>query len=129
MFSSFLSLSHPRIHSFAAKFRFASLHNKVGKSLLIRSGRAPDDLSSIVVCFANGKAYVDSEAVLMIAQGLVTPISVVGTVGRVIPAPLRDVIYEIVSKNRYKFAGEYESCRLDFDGDYDDRFVSDPDLE
>jgi len=111
-------------------FRFASLHRRVGKSLLLRSGRDPDDISSIVVCFPSGEAYVDCEAVLLIAQGLKNPLPIVARVGKVVvPAMLREAIYQYISKNRYKFAlpGEFDSCRVDFDGKYDDRFVSDPD--
>ena len=38
---------------------------------------------------------------------------------------IRESLYKLVSKNRYKF-GENDQCRIDFDGTYTSRFVSDP---
>jgi len=109
-------------------FRFVSLQSKVGQSLLIRSGRNPDDISSIVVCTKNGQAFVESDAVLKIAQGLSGPLSTVGKVGFVVPSVIRDALYHVVAENRYRFgeAEQYEQCRLDYDGEFDNRFVQDP---
>jgi predicted DCC family thiol-disulfide oxidoreductase YuxK len=92
---------------------------------LIRSGRNPDDISSIVLCTKDGRAYVKSDAILKIAQGLDGPLPILGTVGKVVPSFLCDGIYHIVSNNRYRF-GEYDSCRMDYDGEFDSRFVPDP---
>jgi predicted DCC family thiol-disulfide oxidoreductase YuxK len=110
-----------------ARFRFVSLQSKVGKSLLIRSGRNPDDISSIVLCTKDGQAFVESDAILEIAQGLDGPLPIFGVLGKVVPPIIRDAAYHIVSENRYRF-GEYDSCRMDFDGDFESRFVPDPDL-
>jgi predicted DCC family thiol-disulfide oxidoreductase YuxK len=97
---------------------------------LIRSGRSPDDISSIIVCLKDGTAYEDSEAVLMVATGLQEPLPMVGRVGKIVPTFLRDGIFKYVSQNRYRFLGalaeEYDSCRIDWDGEFDDRFVLDP---
>ena len=113
-----------------ANFRFVSLQSKVGQSLLIRCGRSPDDISSIVVCLKSGEAFEDSDAVLMVATGLQEPLPMVGRVGKVIPEFLRDGIFKFISINRYRFLGslaeEYDSCRIDWDGEFDDRFVPDP---
>ena len=102
----------------------------MGKSLLIRSGREPEDISSIVVCTADGQALADSQALLCISQNLVGPVSWLGTVCRfLVPVPLLDRVLEFLSKNRYQLlGGEYDSCRLDFDGEYDNRFVLDPEV-
>ena len=91
----------------------------------MRSGRRPDDTSSIVVCFSNGDAYVESDAVLTIAQGLDGPLSAIGNFGMLLPTPIRDAAYHVVAENRFRF-GEYDSCRMDYDGEYDNRFVPDP---
>ena len=50
-------------------FRFAALQSAVGCALLVRHGRAPDDISSIVLV-ERDRAYRKSDAVLRIAQRL-----------------------------------------------------------
>lgn len=106
-------------------FRFVSLQSKVGQSLLLQSGRRPDDLSSIVVCYYDGTAQVESDAILSIAKGLSGPLPVFGKVGVVVPKTIRDALYQVVSENRWKF-GKSDSCRMDYDGEFDNRFVPDP---
>ena len=122
------SLTHlPPTTFFVAHFRFVSLQSKVGQSLLIRSGRNPDDISSIVVCYPDGQAFVESDAVLKIAQGLNGPLPAFATLGFVVPPVIRDALYHVVAENRYRFGeAQYEQCRLDLDGEFDNRFVDDP---
>jgi predicted DCC family thiol-disulfide oxidoreductase YuxK len=50
------------------KFRFAALQSEVGRALLQRGGRSPDDLSSIVLSTKEGNTYTESEAILRIGQ-------------------------------------------------------------
>jgi len=100
---------------------------------LVKAGRAPDDLSSIVVCQKSGRALVNSDAVLTIAAGLEgKAFKMLASVGKIVPQFLRDAVYSYVSKNRQKlssdeYLGEYlnGSCRVDFDGEFDNRFVPD----
>jgi predicted DCC family thiol-disulfide oxidoreductase YuxK len=101
------------------------LQSKVGQSLLLQSGRQPDDISSIVVCHPDGTAHVESDAILTICKGLSGPLPVVGKVGVVVPKPVRNALYQVVSQNRWKF-GKSDSCRMDYDGEFDNRFVPDP---
>ena len=107
-------------------FRFASMQSKVGQSLLLQVGRQPQDMSSIVVIQSDGTAFFESDAILRISQGLEGPFFVgLGYVGCIVPRFLRDAMYHVVSENRYRF-GERESCRLDFDGEFENRFVKEP---
>lgn len=116
-------------HDAKATFRFVSLQSKVGQSLLIRSGRNPSDISSIVLCLDDGRSYFKSDAILKIAQGLDGPLlPLFGTLGlAVTPKFVRNAVYKVVSENRYQF-GEYKNdqCRLDLDGELDSRFIQDP---
>jgi len=108
-------------------FRFVSLQSKTGKALLMRSGKDPDDISSIVLVTSK-QAYFKSEAVLRIAsklEGKNPLLPVIGTIGRfAVPSFMRDSIYEIVANNRYRF-GEADQCRLE-DDRFFDRFIADP---
>jgi predicted DCC family thiol-disulfide oxidoreductase YuxK len=49
-------------------FRFAALQSDVGRALLQRSGRSPDDCNSIILALKDGNTYAKGEAVLRIGQ-------------------------------------------------------------
>jgi predicted DCC family thiol-disulfide oxidoreductase YuxK len=107
-----------------AKLRFASLQTKVAQSLLLRSGHSPEEANIVMVTKDN--AFFSSDAVSRIciqldAQGL----QWLGQMGQSTPAWIREPIFKYVSSNRYYF-GENDHCRIDFDGIYTGRFVSDP---
>jgi len=107
----------------SGKFRFASLQSRVGQALLVRAGKNPDDISSIVLCEPN-KTYFKSDAVLKIARKLDGSLPILGFMGPVLPSFLRNIVYDFVANNRYRF-GEADQCRIDA-GEFNDRFISDP---
>ena len=112
-------------HDKSAKFRFASLQSNVAKSLLLRDGKDPKTTSDIVLVTSE-KAYYYSDAVARIMSGLDMPVlKFLGVMGRVTPSFARNAVYKVVSGNRFVL-GENDSCRMDFDGEYTSRFVSDP---
>ena len=111
------------------KLRFAALQSHVGRALLQKNGRNADDISSIVLVTSNG-AYVKSDAILRITEELtpfaLLPMRPVAALGRIfVPKILRDVIYDGVAGNRYRIMGKREGCRLDSDGEFEDRFIDD----
>lgn len=112
-------------HDSVGNFRFASLQSKAGRSLLKRSGKSADDISSIVLV-TRDKAYFKSDAVLRIAAKLdgnpILPLA--GNLGPIVPGFIRNRVYDVVANNRYRF-GQSEQCRLDFDNEFGGRFVSD----
>jgi len=109
----------------SGKFRFASLQSNVAKSLLLRDGKDPSSTSDIVLVTPE-KTYYSSEAVARIMAGLDMPaLKFLGIMGQISPSFARNTVYQIVSGNRFMF-GENDSCRMDFDGEYTSRFVSDP---
>jgi predicted DCC family thiol-disulfide oxidoreductase YuxK len=91
---------------------------------MLYSEHDPDDMSSILVIQEDGSCLSESDAVLRIAQGLEGILfqSLVLVGQHLMPTPLRDALYHIVSQNRHRF-GERDSCRLDWDGEYENRFV------
>ena len=107
------------------KFRFVSLQSKVGQSLLLRSGKASNDISSIVLV-TETSAYFKSEAVIRIASKLSghTLIPLITRVGPYVPSILKNVVYDFVARNRYRF-GESDQCRL-WDDSFEGRFIPDP---
>jgi predicted DCC family thiol-disulfide oxidoreductase YuxK len=107
-------------------FRFASLQSRTGQALLLRSGKKASDISSIVLVTTK-TSYFKSDAVLRIARGMNSnpALPLIGAMGPIAPKFLRNVVYDFVADNRYRF-GESEQCRMDFDNEFGDRFVSDP---
>ncbi len=104
----------------SAKLAFAPLQSPTGKMMLTRFGLADDALGSIVL-IENDKCYRRSTAALRIARYLrgLWPILYAFTM---IPRPLRDLIYDWIARNRYRWFGRRDACRLPAPG-IADRFV------
>lgn len=86
-------------------FRFASLQGETAKRLVPDAAK---DLNSFVI-WQNGVAWKRSDAVIRVLIGLRAPgAKILGLV----PRPLRDLVYALVAKNRYRWFGKHESCRL-----------------
>lgn len=93
-----------------ASFKFGALQSEEGVQLLSELGITPDYLDSILLV-ENGKVFKDSTAALKIAKKLsgLWPI-LYGFI--VVPAPVRDLVYRWIARNRYKWFGKMDSCRL-----------------
>ncbi|KAL3702507.1 hypothetical protein R1sor_020529 [Riccia sorocarpa] len=92
------------------KVRFAALQSEAGRALLVRSGRAPDDLSSILLVDEE-RAYIKSEAILGMAKYLQSPFPPLGLAASLVPLFMRDVLYDQIAANRYSIMGQTSSCR------------------
>ena len=92
------------------RFRFAALQSEAGGALL-RSHGLPADQLDTVVLIAGGRAYLKSAAVIEILGGLGFPWSLAAA-GAVLPGALRDTLYDFVARNRYRWFGRTETCRL-----------------
>eukprot|EP00850_Spirogloea_muscicola_P011562 SM000072S21196 [mRNA] locus=s72:255008:256255:- [translate_table: standard] len=103
------------------KVRFAALQSEAGRALLRRSGRAPNDISSIVLVEQDG-SYIKSEAVLKIARYLDFPFPPLSSLGFVAPGFLRDSFYDLVANNRYSILGKRDNCRIS-DNNFKERFI------
>ncbi len=88
---------------------FAPLQGEIALRLLPRSDR--EDLQSIVY-WDGGKLHRRSNAVLHIFSELDFPWGWLSRLGFCVPAFLRDAIYRTVAKNRYRWFGKREHCRL-----------------
>jgi len=111
------------------RLRFAALQSRVGRALLQAHGRRADDTSSIVVVTRDDGALIRSDAVLRLVEELDPPpspwIGIVKAGLSSMPRAIRDVLFHAVYGNRYHIMGRRDECRLDFDGEFDDRFVDD----
>lgn len=110
------------------RVRLAALQSPAGRALLKRSGRAEDDISSIVLVERDG-FYIRSEAVRRIAAGLGAPtlLPLLAAAAAPVPLFLRDKAYDMVADNRYGLFGRTRECRLSDRSpgrEFEERFVT-----
>ncbi|GMY34015.1 DCC family protein At1g52590, chloroplastic isoform X1 [Fagus crenata] len=91
--------------------RFEALQSDAGKKLLRRSGRAPDDISSVVLV-EKDRSYIKSEAVLKIMEYIDLPFPQLALFLQFVPLFVRDFLYDNVANNRYTIFGRSESCEI-----------------
>jgi predicted DCC family thiol-disulfide oxidoreductase YuxK len=91
------------------KLQFASLQSDVGKSIVSKSGldKTPDS----VMLYVDGKLLVRSDAALAISTYLKRPYAY-GIIFKYVPKILRDSVYNLIAKNRYRWFGKKETCRV-----------------
>ena len=94
----------------AERFYLASMQGHVGATLFRQHGLDPTDPISILV-IEKEKVRKDSDAVIAIYEGLGLPWRMM-SLFRLIPAFIRDPIYRLVARNRYRLFGKRETCWL-----------------
>jgi predicted DCC family thiol-disulfide oxidoreductase YuxK len=97
------------------RLRFASLQSEFAAAILKRHSKDPEDLDTVYVVKdynqTNEKLLARSDAILYLGQQIGGIWSVAG-LGKVLPRFLRDWIYNLVARNRYRVFGKYESCMM-----------------
>ncbi|MEQ9367152.1 MAG: DCC1-like thiol-disulfide oxidoreductase family protein, partial [Leptospirales bacterium] len=90
-------------------FRYAPLQGETAARLL--SPEAVADMDSMVFRDARGEFHTRSEAILRIGIQM-GGLWRLGAPGLLIPRALRDRLYSTIAKNRYRWFGKKESCRM-----------------
>ncbi|MBT8231743.1 MAG: DUF393 domain-containing protein [Saprospiraceae bacterium] len=92
----------------SGKLYFASLQGKTASSTLSAS-----DLKNIdtVIYIKDGKTYYRSDAALLAISSLNGLWKSV-LIFRVVPKFIRDRVYNFIAKNRYKWFGKRDACRM-----------------
>jgi predicted DCC family thiol-disulfide oxidoreductase YuxK len=92
-------------------FRFASLQSDIGKSILKQyQVSLPSNIESVIL-IESGKAYFYSTAALRIAGKLSGAYKLLYPL-LIFPSVLRDGVYKLIARNRYRWWGKQESCML-----------------
>lgn len=92
------------------RLRFASLQSAAGQAVLRQHCPTADTLETIVV-IEGDRVRFRSAAALLLARRLPWPWPLL-TVFVICPRPLRDALYAVVARNRYRWFGRRESCML-----------------
>jgi predicted DCC family thiol-disulfide oxidoreductase YuxK len=95
----------------SARFRFAALQSTQAAALLAPLGRVPEVEPQSFILVEDGRVYERSTAALRIARKLPGAWKLLYAFV-VVPRPLRDVVYRFVARNRYRWFGKAEACRM-----------------
>lgn len=97
-------------HDAEKQFLFASLQSQFGQQVLEEYHLSNTTFNSFIL-LRNGKIYQKSTAAILVAKQLQGAINWL-YLCRVIPAFMRDGVYNIIAKNRYKWFGKQDACWL-----------------
>jgi predicted DCC family thiol-disulfide oxidoreductase YuxK len=92
-----------------ANFKFASLQSDIGRQI-IRDYSIPLHIDSLVL-IEDKQFYIKSTAALRICKKL-KGVWKIGVFFLLIPTPIRDLVYDLIAKNRYKWFGKKEVCEI-----------------
>lgn len=98
-----------------AVFRFAPLQGEDAARALTAAGvdaaAMQRDLDTVVL-LEDGGVHVRSTAALRVARRLAWPWPLLYYAFILVPAPLRDLAYRLVARNRYRWWGRSTECRV-----------------
>lgn len=92
-------------------FRYAALQSEVGQSLLKKHKIDTKKTDSILLYSPDKGISYKSTAALKIASQLGFPRNLL-SVFLIVPAFIRNLIYDYIAKNRYKWYGKKEECMI-----------------
>ncbi|OQD43249.1 thiol-disulfide oxidoreductase [Croceivirga radicis] len=92
-------------------FKFASLQSEIGKQLTKERGIDTELLDSIILIEPGIAYYSKSTAALEIMKsfGGIWNLTRLFTV---LPEGFRDIVYDFIAKNRYKWFGKKDACMI-----------------
>jgi predicted DCC family thiol-disulfide oxidoreductase YuxK len=94
---------------------FASLQSEFAAAILKRHGKDAQDLDTVYLVKNHEQP---DEALLARSDAIISVLKELGgiwsltTAGKILPRGLRDRLYNLVARNRYKVFGKHETCML-----------------
>ena len=103
-------------HDREGRLRFASLQSDFAAKVLGRHGFDPKDLDTVHVVEnydqPDERVLQRSDAILRAGRELGGFWSASSSISKIVPRPLRDVVYKLVATNRYRMFGKFDACML-----------------
>lgn len=97
-------------HDPARIFRFASLQSSFAQKILSKFNLPANDFNSFIL-YENDRVYTRSTAALRVAGKLKGFVKLLYGF-MIIPKFVRDVVYNLIARNRYGWFGKKETCWL-----------------
>lgn len=107
----------------AQHFRFASLQSEAARRCLADAGMTRDAPDSIIL-LDDGRLFTRSTAALRIARRLRFPWPCAFALV-IVPRPVRDWVYDVVARNRYRWFGRRDACLVPTPALAEERFLRD----
>ena len=97
-------------HDPKGHFKFSALQSDFGQEQLAKLGYDQQEFDSLVL-LSGDKVYKKSSAALRIAKKLngLYPLLYIFII---VPPFIRHAVYDIIARNRYKWFGKRDSCRM-----------------
>jgi predicted DCC family thiol-disulfide oxidoreductase YuxK len=97
------------VRDYQQAIKFAPLQGDTARRLL-----TPAEVENLntMILWVKGRSYRKSAAAVRVLWRLSLGWKILGTLLWLIPLPLRNLGYTLVARNRYRFFGKKESCRL-----------------
>ena len=95
-------------HDRRAVFRFAAMHSEAGKTLLAGAGLRIDRLETLLLVDGQ-RSWQHTAAILRVLHQLGWPWRLAWLFW-LVPAPLRDGMYRLIARNRYRLFGRADAC-------------------
>lgn len=92
-------------------FKFAALQSEPGKEILKKHNIITLTDFDSVILEKDGKLYQKSDAALEIARNMDGLWKLLYGF-KILPKFIRDFVYDLVAKNRYRLMGKMDACRL-----------------
>ncbi|MEM6517230.1 MAG: DCC1-like thiol-disulfide oxidoreductase family protein, partial [Bacteroidota bacterium] len=93
------------------RFLFAPLESDIGQSVISKYNIDTEKTDSILLYSNENGLSIKSTAALKVAKHLGFPRNIM-TVFLVVPAFIRNWVYDFVARNRYKWYGKKEECMI-----------------
>ena len=95
------------------RFLFASLQSEAARRELRSAdeGVTIEALPDSIVLLDAGRIYIRSAAAIRIARQMGFPYALLG-VFMAVPRPIRDAVYRLVARNRYRWFGRRDTCMV-----------------
>ena len=92
-------------------FRYAAIQSETGKKLLAERNIDTNEMDSIILIEPNIAYYTKSTAALEIGKHL-KGLSTISSILLWLPESFRNIVYDFVAANRYKWYGKKEACMI-----------------
>jgi predicted DCC family thiol-disulfide oxidoreductase YuxK len=89
--------------------RFAPLQGETAARLLA-SRPGLSGIDSMIWIDEGGQAFTRSGAALAIGRHLGGPWAALASLSRIVPTVIRDAVYDLVARTRYRVFGRYDVC-------------------
>ena len=97
-------------HDRKGVFRFASIQSEAGQALLARAGLAVDGLQTLLLIDGE-RSWQHTGAIFRVLGALGWPWRL-AWIGWLVPVQLRDPLYRLLARNRYRVFGRLEQCAM-----------------